>query len=166
MIAGKLSLLRPSARLASRFSRPSSIGQIAGKRGYASLQERIADSSETPWQVAAVAVTIPGLLYLRSKSRALQPRHGGEATVHAQSSKPALEEHKPAVNGIKADAATNMKIEEGVQETQNIDSASSGSRSDVQDSPTPSESSSTETPVVASQTNNSPEQDATNTQSS
>ncbi|KAL2176374.1 uncharacterized protein P884DRAFT_260925 [Thermothelomyces heterothallicus CBS 202.75] len=153
MIIGKPSLLRPSARLTSRFSRPSSLGQIAGRRGYASLQERIAESSETPWQVAAVAVTVPGLLYLRNKRGDAQPRHGGE--VHAQSSEPASKEHKSATS-IKPD--TTAKVKEGIQETQNVNPASSSSSSDVEDSPTPPESSSTEALAATSQTNSSPEQ--------
>ncbi|KAL1840053.1 hypothetical protein VTJ49DRAFT_829 [Mycothermus thermophilus] len=37
-------------------------------RGYATMQERVALSNERQWQIAAVAVTIPGLMYLRGGS--------------------------------------------------------------------------------------------------
>ncbi|KAL2152101.1 hypothetical protein VTH82DRAFT_5285 [Thermothelomyces myriococcoides] len=171
MLTGKLSLIRPSARLASRFSRPSSLRQIAGRRGYASLQERVAQSSETPWQVAAVAVTVPGLLYLRSKSGASQSpaRHGREAHAHAPG--PALEQHK-SVADVKTDA-TNKAVED-VQETQHDNSASStttttssssssSSSSDVENAPTPRESSSTEAIASTPETSSPSEQAVTET---
>ncbi|KAL2146563.1 hypothetical protein VTI28DRAFT_3454 [Corynascus sepedonium] len=149
MIAGKLSALRPNARSTNRYLRPSLLARSIGKRSYASLQERVGQSSDTPWRIAAVAVTVPGLLYLRSSGGTAEARHAEE--VYARQSKPAEKEYNSAAS-IMSEATTKMK--EGIQKTQNTISEKA---STVETEGASASSSSSSATAHGAQTNRAPE---------
>jgi hypothetical protein len=138
MIISSASVIRPSLRFASRhhFVPSSQLARPVGRRGYASLQERVGKSPDTPWQIAAVAVTIPGLLYLRNSGGTAQPRHG---EPYVKRLEPAHEKEpvheKVSQSAANVTSATKAKIEEaqeGIQKTVNpiLDTASSSSESE------------------------------------
>jgi len=112
MIASRLSMLRPSLRAAFR---------PTGRRGYtppshASRQERIGLSSDRPWQIAALAVTVPGVMYLR-KGNTLPPSASGSGSP----GKPRMLHTESAKKGLK--------VESKKQTAANASSSSSGGAS-------------------------------------
>jgi hypothetical protein len=137
-------MLRPSLRSASRhhFVPSSQLARSVGRRGYATLQERIGQSRDTPWQIAAVAVTVPGLLYLRSSGGTAQPRHG---EAYVKRLEPAREKvSQSAANVTSAAKAKMEEAQEGVQNTLNsaLESASGTTSSASEATPASSSSAS------------------------
>ncbi|KAH6626469.1 hypothetical protein B0J18DRAFT_464477 [Chaetomium sp. MPI-SDFR-AT-0129] len=97
-----------------------------GRRGYATVQERVALSSTTTWQIAAVTVAVPGLLYLRSAHPhgTGEPRHGEvDPKTRTRANKPVVggatdiaTEAKSTASDVKTFAVEKLK--EGIEKTQ------------------------------------------------
>ncbi|KAK4122235.1 hypothetical protein N657DRAFT_682035 [Parathielavia appendiculata] len=136
MHASRVSSLRPNLRAAFRQRTPWQFTQSTGRRGYETLQERIATGSDRPWQIAALAVTVPGVLYLRSGGVRPGPSRGapaGEEKVVEQVAAPSRES--------EAESTPQAKFEAAVEKTRNSDSESASS-SDSEGATTPSSASS------------------------
>jgi hypothetical protein len=157
MIKGTASMLRPSLRSASRLHFvPSQLSRSVGRRGYATLQERIGQSRDTPWQIAAVAVTVPGLLYLRSSGGTAQPRHG---EAYVKRLEPAREKvSESAANVTSAAKAKMEEAQETVQQT--LSSALESSSSSSESEATPASSSSASAQSTQTQMDDSQESQA------
>ncbi|KAL1849624.1 hypothetical protein VTK73DRAFT_9845 [Phialemonium thermophilum] len=79
--AARAIALRTGLRTVPRRAWRPQVNRILARRGYASAQEHGAKSSDTPWIIGALAVTVPGVAYLLSQSPK-KSSHGGDHGGH------------------------------------------------------------------------------------
>ncbi|KAK4203772.1 hypothetical protein QBC40DRAFT_274407 [Triangularia verruculosa] len=73
----RVSAVRSSLRSACRRPIPVQLGHPLGRRGYASAQGSAAKSSDVPWQLFAVGITVSGVFLMYKPSKPAHPGHGG-----------------------------------------------------------------------------------------
>ncbi|KAL2025001.1 hypothetical protein VTK56DRAFT_3 [Thermocarpiscus australiensis] len=141
MIASRAFALRPSLRAASscRPHVPTQLTRRLGRRGYASLQDRVAQTSDRPWQIGALAVIILGVIYLR---RSGTPKPSYENQVkHAEPT------YEPPKTEPKVESSEEPREEEAPEQSATADSSDSPGDSNADASPTSSDSSDAESKV-------------------
>ncbi|KAK4239115.1 hypothetical protein C8A03DRAFT_14448 [Achaetomium macrosporum] len=143
MIANRASMLRSTFRGAYRQHVLPRMTRPAGRRSYATLQERVASSSDRPWQIAALAVTIPGVYFLR---RTDNPKAKAKAHGHPGRNPEVQDRHsEPAQKEPEAETEAESPPEEPTREeaseqrkTEAAESENATSDSDSEGVPTPS----------------------------
>ncbi|KAL2262508.1 hypothetical protein VTK26DRAFT_1088 [Humicola hyalothermophila] len=110
-----VSKLRASLQAAKRIVPSWQMRQPLGRRTYATIQERVAQSNERPWQIAAVGVTVPGVYYLRKNSpeRATLGPSSSHVATQVKQSKPVQEMSKmrPQAEAPKASEQVIAAVE-------------------------------------------------------
>ncbi|KAK3308556.1 uncharacterized protein B0T15DRAFT_524710 [Chaetomium strumarium] len=142
MIANRTSMLRPSFRVAYHQHVLPRLTRPGGRRTYATLQERVASSGDRPWQIAALAVTLPGVYLLR---RTDDPKAKVQAHGHPGRNEEVQDRHsEPAEKEVKAEAKAEsppdepMREEASKQKIEGAESENASSESDSEGAPTPS----------------------------
>ncbi|SPQ21585.1 1d5446ec-c98e-4a69-82be-b4339cc19c19 [Thermothielavioides terrestris] len=142
MIASRVSTLRFTLQAAFRRPVPPQLARPVGRRGYASLQERVGQSSDRPWQIAALAVSVTGLLLLRRtgspKAHSVSGHGSSSGEAHVTHSEPARKETK-----VEAEAESPPEPEnEAAEQTAEAAESEGVTDGDSEGAPTPSSSSS------------------------
>ncbi|KAL2269684.1 hypothetical protein VTJ83DRAFT_1868 [Remersonia thermophila] len=115
-------MFKTTIRAGAWRSRFRASSRFLNTRGYATMQERIAMSSERQWQIAAVAVTIPGLMYLRGGSNRRPEPTPSNMTQTMQQMPGKVRESPMAQQAVRTMTQTTPKqqFEAAVEKTQEV----------------------------------------------